>query len=292
MDHVTSRQPVAGGDLGPADLAAAQLGALGQQTRPRRLVYRAVHAAPAQQRRLGGIDDRIDVYPGDVAGDMLHHRRGQARTGSGVQRAAGRRHDGPAILRRRGSRAADRPAASGRASRNRPRHLIVQQAQPTLLLPRQRLPEHARDSRGHGAAVPGLELRNQPDHGCFLHRRRCARAFQPGPGVAQLPAIVLAPLVLQRAAGQASQQVRHVAVDSAALPLVAQRHPTRGAHRQPARQRRQRRPDGTQELAHAAQPGARSGRIGWGVLHIAELAERRGSRAQDALGLPLLLLQR
>ena len=55
MDHVTSRQPVAGGDLGPADLAAAQLGALGQQTRPRRLVYRAVHAAPPSNEGLAAL---------------------------------------------------------------------------------------------------------------------------------------------------------------------------------------------------------------------------------------------
>ena len=217
MDHVTSRQPVAGGDLGPTDLAAAQLGALGQQTRPRRLVYRAVHAAPPSSEGLAALtiaSTFILVMSPVTCSITGAGRPGREAASSGTP--DGGMTDPPSCGD--ADRAPPAAAASGRASRNRPRHLIVQQAQPTLLLPRQRLPEHARDSRGHGAAVPGLELRNQPDHGCFLHRRRCARAFQPGPGVAQLPAIVLAPLVLQRAAGQASQQVRHVAVDSAALP--------------------------------------------------------------------------
>jgi hypothetical protein len=33
---------------------------------------RAIDAAPAEQRGIGGVDDGIDIQPGDVACDDLH----------------------------------------------------------------------------------------------------------------------------------------------------------------------------------------------------------------------------
>ena len=52
--------------------AAAQRAALGQQSRAGSAVDRAVHAAAAQQRGVGGVDDGVDVEPRDVALDDRH----------------------------------------------------------------------------------------------------------------------------------------------------------------------------------------------------------------------------
>ena len=71
MDDVPRGQAVALGDLGVAGLAAVQRAALFQKLRAGRAMDRAIDAAAAQQAFVGGVDDRIDVEPGDVAFDDL-----------------------------------------------------------------------------------------------------------------------------------------------------------------------------------------------------------------------------
>ncbi|MCI0639826.1 MAG: hypothetical protein L0Y72_16330 [Gemmataceae bacterium] len=67
MDDVFGRQFVALGDFGFAGGAAAERFALGQQFAPRRAVDGPVHAAAAQERSVGGVDDGVHSELGDVA---------------------------------------------------------------------------------------------------------------------------------------------------------------------------------------------------------------------------------
>ena len=61
MDHMPCRQPVALGDFGAAGLAAMKGAAFGEQFGPRRAVDRAIDAAPAEQGRIGGVDDGVNA---------------------------------------------------------------------------------------------------------------------------------------------------------------------------------------------------------------------------------------
>src|SRR3989338_3275952 len=72
VDHESRRQAIAFGELRLARLAAAQQAAFLQQLRAGGAVDRPVHAPAAEQRGVGGIDDRIDLKRGDVA---LHHAK-------------------------------------------------------------------------------------------------------------------------------------------------------------------------------------------------------------------------
>jgi hypothetical protein len=63
------RQAVAAGDLRVAGVASAQRAALSQQFRPGRPVDRAVDAAAAEQRAVGGVDDGVDLKRRDVGDD-------------------------------------------------------------------------------------------------------------------------------------------------------------------------------------------------------------------------------
>ncbi len=74
MDHMPRLQTIAAGDLGLAGIAAAERLAFAQQFRPRRAMDGAVHAAAAEQRAVGGIDDGIDLERGDVADHKLDMR--------------------------------------------------------------------------------------------------------------------------------------------------------------------------------------------------------------------------
>ena len=84
MNHVSGRQPISFGDFGIAGIAAAQRAALGKQFGPRRPVDRAIDAAPAKERRIGGVDDGVNAESRDVGDDDLQPRladlaRGQAQ---------------------------------------------------------------------------------------------------------------------------------------------------------------------------------------------------------------------
>ena len=56
-------------DLGLACLAAVKHSAFRHEFRSRRAVDRAIHAATAEKRCIGGIHDGIDVQGGDVGLD-------------------------------------------------------------------------------------------------------------------------------------------------------------------------------------------------------------------------------
>ena len=69
VDHIFGGEIIALCDFGLARAAAAERAALVQKTRPRGAVDRAVHTAAAQQRAVGGVDDRIGPLAGDIPAD-------------------------------------------------------------------------------------------------------------------------------------------------------------------------------------------------------------------------------
>ncbi len=76
MDDVPRGQEVTGSDFRVARRAAAELSALGKQSRPRRAVDCAVHAAATQQGLIGGVDDRVDRERRDIRLSCVDlHRR-------------------------------------------------------------------------------------------------------------------------------------------------------------------------------------------------------------------------
>ena len=69
MDDIARPKPVAARKPGIAGGAAADLPAFLEKLGPGRAMDRAVHAAAAQQRAVGGVDDRVDGQFGDVPFD-------------------------------------------------------------------------------------------------------------------------------------------------------------------------------------------------------------------------------
>jgi hypothetical protein len=61
MDHMPSLQQIAPGDLGIAGLAAMEGAAFGEKLGSRRAMDRAIDAAPAEQGRIGGVDDGVNA---------------------------------------------------------------------------------------------------------------------------------------------------------------------------------------------------------------------------------------
>ena len=72
MDHVARRQTEARGDFRPSRLAAAKLSASLGELRTCGTVDGAADATARGQHGVGGVDDGIDVEPGDVAFDNLN----------------------------------------------------------------------------------------------------------------------------------------------------------------------------------------------------------------------------
>src|SRR5207248_1710879 len=68
------RQSIPLGDPRLARGAASERAALGEQLGPRGAMNRAVHAAAAEQRRVGGVDDGVDGLLSDVALDSFDVR--------------------------------------------------------------------------------------------------------------------------------------------------------------------------------------------------------------------------
>jgi hypothetical protein len=66
MDDICRRQAVAAGQPRLARRAAAERAALGQKLWTGGAVDRAIDPATAEQRGVGGVDDRIDGKPSDV----------------------------------------------------------------------------------------------------------------------------------------------------------------------------------------------------------------------------------
>src|SRR5690606_1751802 len=75
VDHVARRQPVAPGDAHLAGRAAAEAPALLEQLGTRGAVDRAVDAASTEERRIRGVDDRVDGERRDVRTERLELRR-------------------------------------------------------------------------------------------------------------------------------------------------------------------------------------------------------------------------
>jgi hypothetical protein len=71
VDHPACRQLAGGGRLRIAGRAPAERAAFLEDRRPARVVDRAVDPAAAEQRRVGRVDDRVDVLTRDVAADEL-----------------------------------------------------------------------------------------------------------------------------------------------------------------------------------------------------------------------------
>lgn len=69
VDDVTREKAKARGDLGIPRLAAAELSTSRAKLGTCGTVDRTIHAASAKQRPVGGVDDGVDVEPGDVAFD-------------------------------------------------------------------------------------------------------------------------------------------------------------------------------------------------------------------------------
>jgi hypothetical protein len=79
VDDVLCLQLMAVGDLGAAGGAAAERATFLQQSRPGGAMDGAVHAAAAEQRAVGGVDDRVNVERGDVGDFDLQQRRADFR---------------------------------------------------------------------------------------------------------------------------------------------------------------------------------------------------------------------
>ena len=68
------RESITFGNLGVAGLAAVQRPAFGQQLWPGCIMDRAIDAAPAEQRRIRGVDDGVNAQRGDVGNDDFQPR--------------------------------------------------------------------------------------------------------------------------------------------------------------------------------------------------------------------------
>jgi len=75
MNHMPCRQAIPPGDLGAAGLAAMERAALGEKRGPGRAVDRTIHAATAEQRPVGGVDDGVNAQCRDVGDDDFQPRR-------------------------------------------------------------------------------------------------------------------------------------------------------------------------------------------------------------------------
>jgi hypothetical protein len=77
VDDESPLQPVAAGDLRLARGAAAEPAAFREQARPGGAMDRPVDAAAAEQRLVGGVDDRVEAERRDVGDDDLDRHGAQ-----------------------------------------------------------------------------------------------------------------------------------------------------------------------------------------------------------------------
>jgi hypothetical protein len=78
MDDIAGGQKMAAGDFGIARRVATDRAAFCEEFWSGGAMDRAVHAAPAEKRRIGGVHDGVDVKPRDVFDDDFEHRTGIA----------------------------------------------------------------------------------------------------------------------------------------------------------------------------------------------------------------------
>ena len=76
VDDVLCREPVPLGDFGVARLATVQSPAFCQELRPGGPVNGPIYTASTEQRRIGRVDDSVDVLAGNISlnnPDSLSH---------------------------------------------------------------------------------------------------------------------------------------------------------------------------------------------------------------------------
>jgi hypothetical protein len=61
MDHMPCRQQIRGSDFSAAGPAASERAAFVEKPRPRGTVDRAIDATTPEQRRIRGVDDRVNA---------------------------------------------------------------------------------------------------------------------------------------------------------------------------------------------------------------------------------------
>ena len=74
VDHMPRRQPVTQRDLGVAGRAAMERAAFSEQFGAGAAMDRAIDAAPAEQRRIRCVDDRVNAQAGDIGNDDFEPR--------------------------------------------------------------------------------------------------------------------------------------------------------------------------------------------------------------------------
>ncbi len=74
VDHVFRRKPVSPGDLGVTGLAAVEHAALGHKLGTGGAMNGAIDPAPAQERRIGRVDDGVNAQRGDISDDDFQPR--------------------------------------------------------------------------------------------------------------------------------------------------------------------------------------------------------------------------
>jgi len=81
VNYMPRRQPITPGDFGVAGCAAVKRAAFRQQLRPGRPMDRAIHAAAAEQRRISGVDDRVNAKCRDIGDGDFEPRRTDLASG-------------------------------------------------------------------------------------------------------------------------------------------------------------------------------------------------------------------
>jgi hypothetical protein len=81
MNHMPRRQPITPGDFGIAGGAAMKRAAFRQQLRPGCPMDCAIHAAAAEQRRIGSVDDRVNAKCRDIGDGDFEPRRADLASG-------------------------------------------------------------------------------------------------------------------------------------------------------------------------------------------------------------------
>ena len=74
MNDMPRRKTISQRYFGIAGFAAIKRAAFGEQLRSGRAMDRAIDAAPAQQRRIRGVDDGVNAQGGDVGDDDFNAR--------------------------------------------------------------------------------------------------------------------------------------------------------------------------------------------------------------------------
>lgn len=88
MNHMPGRQTVAFGDFGIAGGTATQRAAFGKQFGTGTAMDRAIDAAPAEQRRIRGVDDGVNAQTGDIGNNNFQPRLADQARGVAQAEAA------------------------------------------------------------------------------------------------------------------------------------------------------------------------------------------------------------